>query len=309
MLATTVLGLGFEMLRITQVWQERLRRRVGWNLTDKERDKKWAFLRPLSNPRNFFHARVFAANCVLCMILFVYATLAPITCYFLAFCFLVQGTAFRHQFVYIYPKMPDSGGELWMIWVNIQLWCMIIAELTLIGYLVLKKAPVAAPLLIPLLVVTILFMSFIRQRHFYVARHLSSEDCAYYDQLYAEEAGDLEFLRGRYRHPAFKDRNIYPDNMPKEESDSSEQRPDLKSRDFDLEKTGRASSSAYLRKRAFSDGYVPPDSGGWTNEANDPEPVADLIPHDLHVDKTERASNSDARRMRVRFEWRRDTGL
>lgn len=215
MLVSTIIGLLFEMLRITQIWQDQIRKRVWWNLTDKEANKKFKFLRPLGDPRNFFHARVFAADTMLLyMIGFVYTPLAPITCYFLAFCFFVQEIAFRHQFIYIYPTTPDSGGRLWLSSVQVLIVCMLSGEITLCVYLILKQAPVAAPMMVPLIITTILFAVYIHQRHFRVARSLSMEDCLHYDQINTEEGMNFDFVEGKYRNPALAHRTILPDNLP-----------------------------------------------------------------------------------------------
>jgi hypothetical protein len=56
--------------------------------------------------------------------------------------------AFMHQFVYIYPTSPDSGGMIWMSFIKILLMCMLIAEITLVGLMGLKKASVATPLMV-----------------------------------------------------------------------------------------------------------------------------------------------------------------
>jgi hypothetical protein len=48
----------------------------------------------------------------------------------LLFCFGYMGIAFRHQFTYIYPTSPDSGGKLWTNFIRTLLVCMLIAEIT-----------------------------------------------------------------------------------------------------------------------------------------------------------------------------------
>jgi len=98
--------------------------------------------------------------------------------------------------------------------IHVILACMIIAQLTLVGYMMLKKAPVAAPLLVPLFIITILFIWYLRQQHFRVAQHLPSEDCVHYEEIFMEEGPNYEFLRGHYRHPALKHKEIQPDNLP-----------------------------------------------------------------------------------------------
>jgi hypothetical protein len=113
LLVNTFLGLSVELLRVFPLFMAWLRRRVGPNLTEKERNTVHMGMRPLSNPEEFRHAEVFGQAILYFMVFFVYSTMAPITSFFLAFCFLLTGSGYRNQFFYNYPTTPDSGGKLW----------------------------------------------------------------------------------------------------------------------------------------------------------------------------------------------------
>ncbi len=60
---------------------------------------------------------------------------------------MVMRPAFLHQFVYIYPTLPDSGGKIWISFIRIIMVCMTVAQLTLVGLMGLKKAGIATPLM------------------------------------------------------------------------------------------------------------------------------------------------------------------
>jgi Calcium-dependent channel, 7TM region, putative phosphate len=64
------------------------------------------------------------------MVFLVYAVISPITSFVIALCFAYMGSMFRHQFVYIYPAQPDSGGKIWMEFIRILLVCLLVAEVT-----------------------------------------------------------------------------------------------------------------------------------------------------------------------------------
>lgn len=211
-------GLGFECLRIFPLIQAGLRQLFGPHLTEKERDRIWMGLRPLSNPHPFFHARVLAQIVLNLMICFVYVVIAPVTSYVLSFCFLAMGSAYRNQFFYIYSTNPDSGGKLWLSFVNISLICMAVARITLGAYLALKKANIAAGLMVPLLVFQILFHIYIRQRHFQVAARLPTEDSV---QLDAEGPTDFSFLKDKYVQAALKFKVLELDYPPNSENGSN----------------------------------------------------------------------------------------
>jgi Calcium-dependent channel, 7TM region, putative phosphate len=61
------------------------------------------------------------------MVYLVYAVIAPLVSFVVAFCFLVLEALHRHQLVYVYrPK--DSGGRLWKNFIEILTICLLIAE-------------------------------------------------------------------------------------------------------------------------------------------------------------------------------------
>lgn len=64
------------------------------------------------------------------MVLFVYSVISPLINFVLAFVFLALGTLLRHQFLHVYPTVPDSGGKIWTGFIKIMVTCMIIAEVT-----------------------------------------------------------------------------------------------------------------------------------------------------------------------------------
>ena len=63
--------------------------------------------------KNCAHASIDKFSLELRCSLLVYATIAPLVTYFLSVFFLLLNVSYRHQFVYIYPTFPDSGGRLW----------------------------------------------------------------------------------------------------------------------------------------------------------------------------------------------------
>jgi len=64
------------------------------------------------------------------MVLFVYSVISPLTNFILAFVFISFGTLLRHQFIFVYPTGPDSGGKIWSNCIKILVTCMLVAEVT-----------------------------------------------------------------------------------------------------------------------------------------------------------------------------------
>ena len=216
LMVDTFLSLAMELLRVSAVAIAAVRRYVGPNLSEKERNTTWMGLRPLADPLEFEHADLLSGAVLYFMVFFVYSTLAPICTFFLALCFLLLCAGYRHQFIYIYPTIPDSGGALWVNFMKIIPTCMLIAQVTILGMLALKKAATASAMMFPLFVITILFSAYIRQKHFAMAENLPARDCLTTDMKYTDEEGnpneDFEFLRKEYVQPELRDKQLMPEN-------------------------------------------------------------------------------------------------
>lgn len=161
------------------------------------------WLHPLDEPWDFQMAEIFGEAVLYFVVLFVYAPIAPITCFFLLFCWLLLGSCYRHQFFYNCVS-HDSGGKLWRYFINISLGCMLIAQLTLVGMLALKKAPIQSLMMIPLLIITVLFNFYIGMgKHSYVTKHLPTRLCLQLDRKHHANGGlDFSFVRQKYLQPA-----------------------------------------------------------------------------------------------------------
>ena len=202
-----------ELLRVSPVAIAFARSVVGPKLTEEERRTTWMGLRPLADPLQFQHAEVLSGIVFYFIVFFVYATLAPITSIFVFICFVFMGAIYRHQFIFIYPTLPDSGGKLWVQFMQIVPVSLIIAEVTIVGFLALKTAPVASSLMVPLLIITILFNIYIRQKHYAVTNFLSGCACVDADRKNNIDGPmDMRFISNQYKQPELRDKVLYPSN-------------------------------------------------------------------------------------------------
>jgi calcium permeable stress-gated cation channel len=210
----TCISMGVELLRVVPLVMALIRRFVGPRLTQKERKTTWMGIRPLNDPSTFSHAEVLASTVLYYTVFFVYATLAPITTWFMLLCFSFMTVGYRHQFVYIYPTFPDSGGKLWVAFFKLLPSLMIMAQVTLVGVLALSKSAVASAMMIPLLIITILFTVYINQQHFAMTEHLPAKDALMADLRYtAEREMDYDFLKDKYIQPELREREVWPENF------------------------------------------------------------------------------------------------
>lgn len=146
------------------------------------------------------------------IVMLVYAVIAPLTVFIQAFCFMLLFVSYRHQFVHIYSANPDSGGKIWTNFIKILMTCMLIAEFTIVGLMALKKAVVAFPLMIPLIVMTVLFNAYVHQQHFRAAEFLPSRECLKEDLRNGTDL-DLSFTRGAYLQEEMSDKKKFPENL------------------------------------------------------------------------------------------------
>ena len=214
LLINTFIGLSSELLRISVVGIAFVRSFVGPRLTEEERRTTWMGLRPFADPLKFQHAEVLSGIVLYFIVFFVYATLAPITSIFLFLCFMFMGAAYRHQFIFIYPSLPDSGGKLWVQFMQLVPVCLLIAEVTILGFLTLKLAPVAFAMMIPLWIVTVLFSIYMRQKHFMATNFLPGCDCVDMDRRNNIDGpmDTTRFISNQYLQPELRDKELHPSN-------------------------------------------------------------------------------------------------
>jgi hypothetical protein len=208
-LVFTALIQGLYLLRVTPLTRAFFRRFIGPNLTEKERRRKWKFLRSLEDPPEFSYAEVFAQVVLSFVIFFVYAPIAPISSLFLCASFIICESGYRYHFIHNNKTSPDSGGRIWKGFAKVLAYSMLIGQFTLIGFLVLKKAVYAVPALAPLPVITLLCMTSVWPKKIHASDHLPTMECTKLDRERGDE--NFDFLKGVYIQPALLHRRLFAD--------------------------------------------------------------------------------------------------
>lgn len=203
LLVTMAVNMGTEMLRVMPLGLALARRFFGPRLTEEERKTRWKYLTPLEKPYKFEHANILGTVVLYFMIFLVYAALAPVSCFFIFAMFAMMESGYRYQFPHNYPATPDSGGQHWMGFLRILQCCLIVAQLTLLGFLLLKKSFFAVPFMSPLLAMTILFIIYVNKYQLYVTKNLPTSDCVRVDNKNLLK--DMTFAKGVYLQPCIKE--------------------------------------------------------------------------------------------------------
>jgi hypothetical protein len=90
--------------------------------------------------------------------------------------------------------------------------CFNFPAFAVVGLLAIKKAFVATPLLVPLIVITIIFNAYVRQQHFRVADNLPSRECVKADLRNGPDF-DLSFTKEAYLQVELQEKLKYPENL------------------------------------------------------------------------------------------------
>ena len=103
---------------------------------------------------------------------------------------------------------------MWISFAGIMLNCMIVAQITIVGLLGLKQGAVAAPLMIPLLLLTFLFKAYLGQRHFQSLECLPSHECHRKDA--ASDFYITESFEDLFVQPELLIKEAFPGNIDDE---------------------------------------------------------------------------------------------
>lgn len=202
LVASTCIGTLVELFRVVPLIQSAVRAHVGRRLTEKERKEQVGPFRPLCVVDKIYFSRVQARFLLYFMVLFVYSSISPLVNWFCCLFFLFLGSVYRYQFVFNYPSTPDSGGQIWLMFIAVLLSCIVIAQITLWGFLGLKGAGIALSLLIPLMVVTALFIIYLVQNFFSLGTYLPAHAGRSTDLDNTEAGVSFAPFRDLYKNPA-----------------------------------------------------------------------------------------------------------
>jgi len=211
LMVSTCTGSLIELFRVVPLFQAAVRAHIGRRLTEKERNQAVGGMKPLAVVDKIYFSRMWARYILYFMVLFVYATMSPLVSWFCLVFFVLLGSIYRYQFVFNYPNTPDSGGSIWLNFMHVMFSCIMLAQITLVGFFALKQSPVSMALMIPLIVCTFLFIVYLRQRHFDIGTNLPARTCLSQDLYNADDGVDFGALKDEYKNPALREPFLDPD--------------------------------------------------------------------------------------------------
>ncbi|XP_034674151.1 CSC1-like protein RXW8 isoform X3 [Vitis riparia] len=95
---------------------------------------------------------------------FTCSILAPLILPILLVYFFLAYLVYRNQIINVYISKYESGGKFWPVVHNTTIFSLVLAQIIAIGVFGLKRSPVASGFTIPLVIGTLLFNEYCRQR-------------------------------------------------------------------------------------------------------------------------------------------------
>ncbi|XP_057490204.1 CSC1-like protein RXW8 isoform X2 [Actinidia eriantha] len=97
---------------------------------------------------------------------FTYSLLAPLILPFLLVYFFLANLVYRNQIINVYVTRYQTGGKYWPTMHNTTIFSLVLTQIIAMGVFGLKKSPVASAFTVPLIICTLLFNEYCRQRFY-----------------------------------------------------------------------------------------------------------------------------------------------
>ncbi|XP_009619283.1 hyperosmolality-gated Ca2+ permeable channel 2.1-like [Nicotiana tabacum] len=106
---------------------------------------------------------------------FVYSTLSPLILPFLLVYLSLAYLVYRNQILNVYVTKYQTGGTYWPIVHNTTIFSMVLMQIIAMAVFGLKKSTVASSFVIPLIILTLLFNEYCRQRFQPLFKHIPAQ--------------------------------------------------------------------------------------------------------------------------------------
>uniref|UniRef100_A0ACD6A769 Uncharacterized protein n=1 Tax=Avena sativa TaxID=4498 RepID=A0ACD6A769_AVESA len=122
---------------------------------------------------------------------FAFSIMAPLILPFLLVYFCLGYLVYRNQILNVYYPKYEMGGKLWPIMHNTMVFSLVLTQTIALGVFSIKKSPVASGFTILLLIGTVLFNEYCRQRFSRIFNSFSAQDLIELDRE-DEQSGRMQ---------------------------------------------------------------------------------------------------------------------
>ncbi|CAB4296727.1 unnamed protein product [Prunus armeniaca] len=141
---------------------------------------------------------------------FTCSILVPLILPFLLVYFVLAYLIYRNQILNVYIPKYESGGQFWPMMHNTVIVSLILMQIIALGVFGLRRSPIASGFTIPLLIFTLLFNEYCRQRFHPIFRNHVSEILMEMDKK-DEQSGRMEEVYEQL-HSAYCQSPVTPDD-------------------------------------------------------------------------------------------------
>ncbi|KAJ3674428.1 hypothetical protein LUZ60_005044 [Juncus effusus] len=149
---------------------------------------------------------------------FTCSILAPLILPFLLIYFFLGFVVYRNQILNVYCSRYETGGLMWPTVHNTTIFSLVLTQIISLGVFGLKESPVSAGFVIPLIILTLLFNEYCRQRFHPLFKTFSAQDMIEMDRE-DEESGRMEQIHERLQMVYCQ---FPPENSEDDSHDSSD---------------------------------------------------------------------------------------
>ena len=197
-------GLPLELCRGVAAAQQTLKRLIYPSATQQDRKHAFLGLRDIAGPGWFSFGKYGAQDLLVVVVMMVYVVMSPVVLVPGLLFFSIGSVVYRHQLLFVYEPLFESGGLLWPRFYRRILFSVFLTQFTMVGLFFSKKAYMQGYLTLALSAVTYLYQ--VRMKTLYttsssVAHHLPMELASRGDEeAILDEVDDLS----RYVQPSLR---------------------------------------------------------------------------------------------------------
>ncbi|KAH7863231.1 hypothetical protein Vadar_015059 [Vaccinium darrowii] len=127
---------------------------------------------------------------------FMYSLTAPLILPFMLVYFFLASLVYRNQILNVYVTKYQSGGQFWPIMHNSTIFSLVLTQVIAAGVFVLKRSTVATAFTVPLIICTLLFNEYCRQRFHPVFKDNAAQVLMEMDHK-DEQCGSMEVIHNQ----------------------------------------------------------------------------------------------------------------
>ncbi|XP_038716118.1 CSC1-like protein RXW8 isoform X2 [Tripterygium wilfordii] len=106
---------------------------------------------------------------------FTCSIMAPLILPFLLIYFILGNLVYRNQILHVYESKYDTGGQYWPVVHNATIFSLVLTQIIALGVFGIKRSPVAFGFTIPLVILTLLFNEYCRQRFYPTFKQIAAQ--------------------------------------------------------------------------------------------------------------------------------------